>query len=255
VLGLSAVYATEVGMSIQRTAFFLLAPIVGGVVMQWPVGKLSDRVSRRDLILVVSVSAAVFSALAIVTPAGDLVKLLIMFGIGGAMFTLYSLVVSYTLDWTAEEKVVGASGTLVRINGTGALVGPLVTAPMMAWLEPVFFFWTIGAFFSVTVAFIAYRVVFRDALPRESERPYVPFPARATSVAFKLVAAPVKAAQVTKRVGQTVGITVGRSVSTRRHEHRDADHRFDGHVYDDGSIASRTVGGDRTPVREPRPQG
>ncbi|MGA9277893.1 MFS transporter [Ilumatobacter sp.] len=231
VFALSAVFATAAGLSIERTAFFLLAPMVGGVVMQWPVGKLSDRFLRRNVIFGVSVAAAVVCALGIVVPNESSLMLLVMFGIGGALFPLYSLVVSYTLDWTAVEKTVGASGTLVRLNGAGALCGPLLTAPLMAWLSPVLFFWTMGAFFSVIVAFISYRMVFREAIPKEREVPYVPFPARATSGAFKLVSAPVK---VTRRVGKTV--------STQRHTHRSADDRFDtrGHHANGRDAASET---------------
>lgn len=214
-LGLSAVYATAVGFSIERTALFLLAPTVGGVAMQWPVGKLSDRLRRRTVIFGVSVVAAGLCVLGIIVPSDHSSVLVIMFGIGGAMFPLYSLVVSYTLDWTAVEKTVGVSGTLVRINGTGALVGPLVTAPLMAWISPALFYWTVGVYFSVIIGFISYRILFREALPKERERPYVPFPARATSVAFKLVSVP-------KRVKR-----VGKNVATRRHEHRSADDRFE----------------------------
>ncbi|WP_158412413.1 MFS transporter [Ilumatobacter nonamiensis] len=216
VFALSAVYATSVGLSIDRTALFLLVPMIGGVVMQWPVGKLSDRLRRRTVIFAVAVVASAVCAAGIVVPSDSALMLLVMFGVGGALFPLYSLVVSYTLDWTAVEKTVGTSGTLVRLNGAGALVGPLVTAPLMSWLSPTMFFWTMGAFFSVIVAFISYRLLFSDPLPEERESPYVPFPARATSVAFRLVTTP---ARVSKRVGKNI---VG-----RRHEHRTADDRFE----------------------------
>ena len=185
-LGLSAVYAIGVGFSVERTALFLLVPTVGGVLMQWPVGKLSDRLLRRTVIFGVAVVAAAMCALAIVVPSDSPFVFPIMFAIGGSMYPLYSLVVSYTLDWIAVERTVGASGTLVRVNGTGALAGPLLTAPLMSWIGPTLFYWTMGAYFSLIVAFISYRILFREALPKERETPYVPFPARATSVAFKL---------------------------------------------------------------------
>ena len=219
VFALSAVYATAVGMSLERTGLFLLAPMLGGVLMQWPVGKLSDRLRRRTVIFGVSTVAAMMCAIGVVLPSENPAVLLVMFGIGGTMFPLYSLVVSYTLDWTAVNKTVGASGTMVFLNGSGALVGPLATAPLMAWIGPTLFYWTMGAFFSVIVAFISYRIAFREALPESSEGPYIPFPARATSVAFKLVAAPAKA-------GKTVGRLVGRNVAVRPHARGRADDRF-----------------------------
>ncbi len=56
------------------------------------------------------------------------------------------------------------------MNGTGALVGPLLTAPLMSWISPTLFYWTMGAYFSVIVGFISYRILFREALPKERER-------------------------------------------------------------------------------------
>ena len=215
-LGLSAVYATAVGFSIERTALFLLVPTVGGVLMQWPVGKLSDKVRRRVVILGVAVVAATACVFGGLVPSDQPLVLPIMFVIGGTMYPLYSLVVSYTLDWVAIERTVGVSGTLVRVNGAGALIGPLVTAGLMSWVGPSFFFWMLGGYFAVIVGFISYRILFREAVPLEREGPYVPFPLRATSVAFRLVSGPKR---VTKRVG--------RNVSTRRHEHRPHDHRFE----------------------------
>ncbi len=211
-LGLSAVYATAEGFSVERTALFLLVPTVGGVVMQWPVGKLSDRLRRRIVIFGVSIIAASACAFGIVVPSDSPLVFPIMFAIGGSMYPLYSLVVSYTLDWVTVERTVGAAGTLVRINGTGALAGPLLTAPLMSWLTPTLFYWTLGVYFTTIFGFIAYRILFREALPKERERPYVPFPARATSVAFKLVTAPRRATQ---------------RVATRRHPHSAAELRFD----------------------------
>ena len=47
----------------------LLVPTVGGVLMQWPVGKLSDKVRRRVVMLAVSVVAAVTCVLGVVVDA------------------------------------------------------------------------------------------------------------------------------------------------------------------------------------------
>ena len=63
--------------------------------------------------------------------------------------------------------------------------------------------------FSVVVCFVGYRVLFKDALPKERQRTFVPFPARATVAAIRLVARPVR-----------VSRAIGRNVVSRRHDHR-----------------------------------
>jgi MFS family permease len=206
-LGLAAVYSSRIGLSIQRTAGFLIAPTIGAIVFQWPIGKLSDRISRRTVIFGVVVIATALCVVGAALPDQTLFVPIVMFGLGGMMFPLYSLVVSYTLDWTPDELTVGAAGTLIRINGAGALMGPLVAALLMSRIAPVWFFWTMASYFGVIVVYVGYRLVAKDAMPQDQQHAFVPFPARATDAAIRLIVAPVKATR-----------GVGRSVVSRRHE-------------------------------------
>lgn len=192
--GLGAVYATRVGLSLERTAFFLVAPTIGGIIFQWPIGRLSDRVSRRSVIFVVAVLASALTALMAVLPEANLAVAILMVVLGGLMFPLYSLVVSFALDWTPDGKLLGASGSLIRINGAGALVGPLVAAPIMSALGSQWFFWTMSIAFGMIVAYVVFRISVREALPRERQRDFIPFPARAGALAISIVVKPVRKA-------------------------------------------------------------
>ena len=80
----------------------------------------------------------------------------------------------------------------------------------MSWFGDDAFFFTMSGWFLVIIVFAAYRIAFNDALPRERQTKFVPFPARASNVAIRLVNLPVKATKI-----------VGRSVVSRRHEHED----------------------------------
>ena len=157
--GLGAVYATAIGLSIGRTAFFLIAPMVGAIALQWSIGRLSDRISRRRVILAVAIIASSICATLMFIPVQSVFVPVLMLGLGGTMFPLYSLVVSYTLDWSPEGKTIGASGTLIRINGAGALMGPLIAAGLMSAFGPRWFFWTLTIAFGVIVAYVAWRML------------------------------------------------------------------------------------------------
>lgn len=194
VLGLGAVYATEIGLSINRTALFLIAPTAGALVFQWPIGRLSDKTERRNVILFVAVGAVAVSAMMAALPPGHLTVAFFMVLLGGLMFPLYSLVVAYALDWTPDGKLVGASGTLVRINGSGALVGPLVATVLISVFGPQWFFWSLSGVFAVIVAFLAFRIFFREAMPQERQRRFMPYPARAGALAISIVVQPVRKA-------------------------------------------------------------
>ncbi len=128
--------ARLVGMSAARISLFLAAPMVASVVSQWPIGLLADRFPRRAVMIVVATVAASASASLLVIPAGSDTAIVAMFVVGAAAYPLYSLTLAYSNDWLPPEQIMGASAALVRINGIGALVGPLVTAVLMAAIDP-----------------------------------------------------------------------------------------------------------------------
>lgn len=186
-LGMAAVYASQVGMTAGRLSLFLAAPMVGALVFQWPIGLVSDKLPRRAVLFAVAVGAAVAPLLGIAVAPDSWIAVLAMFLMGGAMFPFYSLAVAYSNDWLRAEEILGASGTLVRVNGTGAIIGPLLTAALMALIDTSLFFWTISGLFGTVAAFILWRMLVRDALPRERQRRWVPYPARASAVAANLI--------------------------------------------------------------------
>jgi MFS family permease len=148
---------------------------------------LSDRLPRRGVLFVVAVAAALTPLAALAVPPRSGFAVGAMFLMGGAMFPFYSLAVAYSNDWLRAEEILGASGTLVRVNGSGAIVGPLLTGGLMAAFDPRFFFWSITGLFTAASLFILWRMLVRDALPRERQRRWVPFPVRGSPVAANLI--------------------------------------------------------------------
>ncbi len=45
--GLGAVYARRLGLDLKETSLFMSGAIVGGIILQWPLGLLADRFDRR----------------------------------------------------------------------------------------------------------------------------------------------------------------------------------------------------------------
>lgn len=190
--GLSAVYATRAGFSAGETALFLALPSLGALVFQWPVGWASDRLPRRGVIFVVAVCAASMAALLALTPEGNLVVLPMMFVLGGLTFPLYSLLLSHTLDRSAPGTAMSASGTSLRVNGTGAVLGPIIAGSIMAALGETAFFWCLVVTHGMIVMYVAYRLVAEDAIPMSRQGPFVPIPARATDFAIRMTSRPLR---------------------------------------------------------------
>lgn len=186
-VGLGAVYAAAVGMSDSRIAIFLAAPLFGGLVMQWPIGRLSDAVPRRGVMIVVAIAATAASVALVAVDEGSWAAVAVMFVVGGTNFPLYALGIAHTNDWLPYEKINGAAALLVRVNGAGAVVGPVTAAILMAAVGPVMFFWVLVGTHAAIALFLGYRIVIADAVPIDRQRTFQAWPARASQLAVQLI--------------------------------------------------------------------
>ena len=160
-------YATEVGLGLADVATFISLGVVGGAIVQYPIGWLSDRFDRR-LVLTASTLGAVVAGLWI-TLAGQESRLALYAGIfvfGAFSLPLYSLSVAHANDRaTGEQYVVLASGLLFAY-GIGATAGPVVSSGLLATFGPQsLFLFTCIVHGTLIVATVA-RMVTREAVPQ-----------------------------------------------------------------------------------------
>jgi MFS family permease len=178
--GMGAVYAKSTGLSVAQVANFMTAAVIGGVVAQWPVGHLSDRVDRRVIIVVAACIAASAAVAALLLPdrlpqgtrTGALLGL--VFVLGAATLPLYSLVVAHTNDFLKPPEMVAASGSLMLVFGIGAIAGPAVVGVAMSTIGPVGFFLYLAAAHGLIALIALFRMTRRAPPPAEARTPYQP---------------------------------------------------------------------------------
>ena len=185
-LSLAAAYAKSEGLPSGRIAAFTAAAPLGCVVLQWPIGWLSDRVSRRGVIGATAVLAALAAGGALLTTPGSLTSLALMFLFGGLTFPLHSLAVALTADWVAPTQITSASATLARITGVGAAICPAVTGVIMGVHGPVAFFIVLAAVHVIIAIHVGYRILTYPTVPVADQTEYAPLPARGTAMAANL---------------------------------------------------------------------
>ncbi len=134
---MGAVFAHGIGLSLAQTSLFMASGIFGGLLLQWPLGRLSDRLDRR-WILAGSAFGAALASLLIVTLAGNVTVLLMPATLlfGSFAFTLYSLSASHTNDVAPPDQLVYVSGGLLIAFGIGASLGPLSASALMGMMGP-----------------------------------------------------------------------------------------------------------------------
>ena len=185
-LGLAALYGKSEGLSDARVALFTAAAPLGCVVFQWPIGLISDRVSRRGVIGVTAVVAALAAAGSLLTEAGSPLSLALMFLFGGFTFPLHSLAVAITADRVAPAQITAATATLVRLTGVAAAICPAVAGAIMSATGPSAFFVVLAAVHGLIAVYVAFRIVARPTIPVAEQSDYIALPARGTAVTANL---------------------------------------------------------------------
>lgn len=185
-LGVGALYAASEGLPASRIALFMAVPTLGAIAFQWPVGLISDRVSRRGVICAVALAAVATAAAMIRVDPGSLPSLALLFAFGGATFPLYSLALAYTADWLSPDQFNGGTAVMVRSVGVGAVAGPVIAGLAMAATAPWAFFAVLAAAHGVIALYVGGRILARTARPSEQGK-FAPWPARASAMAANLV--------------------------------------------------------------------
>ena len=177
------VFATEIGLPVDRTALFIAVALFGGLILQWPIGWLSDRFDRRRVIVVATWLAAGSSVVAGMHGV-DSYALLIAFTalLGGTSMPLYSLCGAHTNDHLTPRQIVAASATLVLVGGFGLTMGPLLAAALMRLGGPPGLFWLIAVVHGCIGVFGLYRMVRREPVPLDEQRTYQPVSLRTSPV-------------------------------------------------------------------------
>ena len=167
---LAPLFAVSLGFGIEGTSTFMASVIFGGLLLQFPVGRLSDRIDRRIVLTMVTLATAA-SCVGIVLvfewdPTWIYVPAVIY---GGLSFTVYSLCAAHANDFTPVEKLVQTAGGLLTAYGFGAFIGPIVAAAMMGWLGPEGLFVMSATVSALLGSFAIYRMR-RRPVPRKDGR-------------------------------------------------------------------------------------
>lgn len=185
--GLMPSFGDYLGLNNRDTIYLIIAILVGGFVVQYPIGWLTKRIDRRTLILLVCLIGALAAAgiAMLVTPESsmsDLLKFSLFGVLGGMTYLIYPLSVAQVYDYLDHAKYVGATVGLLIIYSLGSMIGTLGTGQAMA-LAPAALFWIIGASYVAFAFVVAYRMQARVALAPEEQGDFIPVPLTSATLA------------------------------------------------------------------------
>jgi len=175
--GLSPVFASSVGMNELHIALFISLTVIGGALLQWPVGLLSDKFDRRSVLTVATFAGGLVALGMHSFTAMQMHEAVLLAGgflFGAFAFSIYSLSVSHVNDRVEPGQMLEAARGLLQLYGIGAAIGPILAGYTMKLLGApslllFFAFWMLAlGLFSLI------RMRVSEAPPAEEQAEYVP---------------------------------------------------------------------------------
>ena len=172
--GMAPVFGEKMGYSIAEITIYSSAIFVGGILFQWPLGWISDRFDRREVLTAILIVA---SAVAGATFFTGIVSIWPSFAamllIGGMCMPSYSICIAHANDFLKPSQMVAASAGLYFVFSAGASLGPFATASVMTALGPTAFYLPVAAVTGGIALFALYRMNRRPSLPLDEQGPSI----------------------------------------------------------------------------------
>jgi MFS family permease len=129
---LGGVYTQIVGMNTAQGATLLACVLAGGAISQMPIGRASDIVDRRLVMVVCGIIGVVACGIMSLFDVHSIVALYVAaFFVGTVLYPIYAINVAHANDRAAPDEYVTISSGIMILYGLGTVVGPLLAGAMM----------------------------------------------------------------------------------------------------------------------------
>ena len=135
--GMGPTFGQQIGLSETEISLFLMLALVGALILQWPLGWLSDVVDRRWVVILACAAATVCAlGLALAWELEPLLLYPLVLLTGGFAMPVYSLCVAHVNDQIESGEVVSAASGLILVYGLGSAAGPFAASLLMGQTGP-----------------------------------------------------------------------------------------------------------------------
>lgn len=171
---LGVVFGQTIHLDVTTIALMMSLSLVAGSLFQIPVGMLSDHRDRRTVLVGLAVLAAIVDIIFIVfQPSSALFVILITSLFGGAIYSMYPVLIAHAYDHATPDSYLRISGGLLLVFGIGAIMGPMMAGFVMAWLPAAGLFVVTLVAHTALAAYAMYRMTQRIGVPEDEKTGFV----------------------------------------------------------------------------------
>lgn len=154
------------GGSVGYVAWFMSAAVIGGALAQAPLGKISDRMDRRVLLVIICALSAALG-LFVVQTLGTTTGHWAAFFFGAVTLPAYAVAAAHVFDLTPKEDIVEASSALLMVNAAGSAIGAPLSAGAIDIMGGAGLYWFNVAVQISLISYVVWRMRVREAPPEE----------------------------------------------------------------------------------------
>ena len=169
---LSPLYALRIGLDANSAAYYVTAMLLGGAIAQWPLGRLSDKVDRRQVLLALcAISAVICLLLALFETTNVIIAIIAATMVGAVTQPTYAIVFAHCYDQIDPEQdsYVDIASGLLLIFGMGATFGPFLTTIIMNNFPIGSYYSFIAILWLILAAYLVIRINIRSVAPDEDK--------------------------------------------------------------------------------------
>ena len=161
---LGPVFAESKTGNVTTAALFMSVAVLGGALAQWPIGRLSDSLDRRYVLIGVTAAAAVACLVIALLPDLGGPWLIFAFVFGGTFLPAYAVASAHVFDFAERTDYVEVSAGLLLLYGLGSTIGPALASVGMQWFGPVALLAFIALVQLAIIGFVTLRMTRRKSL-------------------------------------------------------------------------------------------
>ena len=171
--GFSPIYVAAAGYSREDVGLLFFLMQLGLIVVQYPLGALSDRLDRRHVLVGSCALVVLVSFGAAMTDLERFWLVALVFAVwAGATESIYSIANAYANDRADPDFYVSLSSTLMIAWSLSSLVLPAATTLLMSFHGPGAFIYMVAGVAALYALFVLYRIGRREPVPDADAEPY-----------------------------------------------------------------------------------
>jgi MFS family permease len=169
---LGPVFAESRSGNVTSAALFMSVAVLGGALAQWPIGRLSDSLDRRYVLIGVTAAAALACLVIATLPDLGGPWLVFAFAFGATILPAYAVASAHVFDFAERADYVEVSAGLLLLYGLGSTIGPALASFGMQRFGPVALLGFIALVQVAIIAFVALRMTRRKSLSEADKQSF-----------------------------------------------------------------------------------